>query len=45
MMASRVIKREMVPDDLLGMPIYHCNSDSDFVIGLTLNADGGKVDD
>lgn len=41
--ASRSIKREMVPEDLLGTLIYLCSSDSDFVTGQTVNVDGGKV--
>jgi len=41
--ATRSIKREMVPEDLLGSLIYLCSSDSDFVTGQTLNVDGGKV--
>lgn len=41
--ASRSIKREMVPEDLLGTLIYLCSSDSDFVTGQTLNVDGGKA--
>ena len=40
--ATRSIKREMVPEDLLGTLIYLCTSDSDFVTGQTLNVDGGK---
>lgn len=41
--ATRSIKREMVPEDLLGTLVYLCSSDSDFVTGQTLNVDGGKV--
>ena len=40
---SRSIKREMVPEDLLGSLMYLITSDSDFVTGQTLNVDGGKV--
>ena len=40
--ASRAIKRDMYPEDLLGTLIYLCSSDSDFVTGQTLNVDGGK---
>ncbi|MCB1359317.1 MAG: SDR family oxidoreductase [Maritimibacter sp.] len=40
--ATRSIKREMVPEDLLGTLLYLCTSDSDFVTGQTLNVDGGK---
>lgn len=40
---SRSIKREMVPEDLLGTLMYLITPDSDFVTGQTLNVDGGKV--
>jgi NAD(P)-dependent dehydrogenase (short-subunit alcohol dehydrogenase family) len=40
---SRSIKREMVPEDLLGTLLYLASSDSNFVTGQTLNVDGGKV--
>lgn len=40
---SRSIKRDMVPEDLLGSLMYLITSDSDFVTGQTLNVDGGKV--
>ncbi len=41
--ATRSIKREMLPEDLLGTLIYLASPDSDFVTGQTLNVDGGKV--
>ena len=41
--AARSIKREMLPEDLLGTLLYLASSDSDFVTGQTLNVDGGKV--
>ena len=40
---SRSIKREMVPEDLLGTLIYLASDDSNFVTGQTLNVDGGKI--
>ena len=40
---SRSIKREMVPEDLLGSLLFLCTSDSDFLTGQTINVDGGKV--
>ncbi|MCY4459488.1 MAG: SDR family oxidoreductase [Albidovulum sp.] len=40
--ASRSIKREMLPADLLGTLIYLASSDSNFVTGQTINVDGGK---
>ena len=40
---SRSIKREMVPEDLLGTLMFLVTSDSDFITGQTINVDGGKV--
>ena len=40
---SRSIKREMLPEDLLGTLMYLITPDSHFVTGQTLNVDGGKV--
>ena len=40
---SRSIKREMLPEDLLGSLMYLITPDSDFVTGQTLNVDGGKI--
>ena len=40
---SRSIKREMLPEDLLGTLMYLITPDSIFVTGQTLNVDGGKV--
>lgn len=40
---SRSIKRDMLPEDLLGTLMYLITQDSDFVTGQTLNVDGGKV--
>ena len=40
---ARVIKRAMVPEDLLGT-IYHLASeDSDFITGQSINVDGGAL--
>ncbi|MGE3645335.1 MAG: SDR family NAD(P)-dependent oxidoreductase [Beijerinckiaceae bacterium] len=41
--AQRTIKRDMLPEDLLGTMIYLCSSDSDFVTGQLINVDGGKM--
>jgi NAD(P)-dependent dehydrogenase (short-subunit alcohol dehydrogenase family) len=41
--ASRAIKREMKPEDLVGTLLYLCTTDSDFVTGQSLNVDGGKI--
>ena len=38
---SRSIKREMLPEDLLGTLMYLITPDSNFVTGQTLNVDGG----
>ena len=40
---SRSIKREMVPEDLLGSLMFLITPDSDFLTGQTINVDGGKV--
>ena len=40
---SRSIKREMLPEDLLGTLMYLITPDSNFVTGQTLNVDGGRV--
>lgn len=41
--ASRAIKREGVPEDLLGTLIYLASADSDFVTGQVVVVDGGSV--
>ena len=41
--ASRAIKREMKPEDMVGTLLYLCTPDSDFVTGQCLNVDGGKI--
>ena len=41
--ASRSIKREMKPEDLLGSLMFLITPDSDFLTGQTINVDGGKV--
>lgn len=41
--ASRAIKRESVPDDLVGALLFFASQDSDFVTGQTLVVDGGSV--
>lgn len=41
--ASRSIKRDMLPEDLLGSLMYLITPDSDFVTGQTVNVDGGKI--
>ncbi len=39
---ARAIKRDMVPDDLVGMLLFLASEDSDFVTGQTFNVDGGR---
>ena len=41
--ASRAIKREAAPEDLLGTLIYLASADSDFVTGQVVVVDGGSV--
>lgn len=42
-LAARVIKRAMVPDDLLGAVYYLASEDSDFMTGQCMNIDGGAL--
>ena len=39
---SRAIKRDMVPEDLVGMLLFLASPDSDFITGQTYSVDGGK---
>lgn len=41
--ATRAIKRESEPSDLIGTLIFLCASDSDFMTGQTVVVDGGSV--
>jgi len=41
--ATRALKREAMPDDLLGTLIFLASPVSDFVTGQTLSVDGGSV--
>jgi NAD(P)-dependent dehydrogenase (short-subunit alcohol dehydrogenase family) len=41
--ATRAIKREAVPEDLLGTVIFLASRDSDFMTGQTIVVDGGSV--
>jgi NAD(P)-dependent dehydrogenase (short-subunit alcohol dehydrogenase family) len=41
--ASRAIKREQMPDDLIGALVFFSSSDSDFITGQTLVVDGGSA--
>ncbi len=41
--ASRAIKREQVPEDLIGALVFFSSPDSDFITGQTLVVDGGSA--
>ena len=41
--ATRAIKREEEPEDLVGACVYLASSDSDFVTGQTIVVDGGSA--
>ncbi len=41
--AARALKREMVPEDLVGALVYLCSPASDFMTGQLLNVDGGRT--
>jgi len=41
--ASRALKRDMHPEDLLGALVFLASADSDFVTGQTIAVDGGNV--
>jgi len=40
--ASRILKRDMVPEDLVGTLIFLASEDSDFLSGQSINVDGGR---
>lgn len=40
--ATRAIRREQVPEDLVGTMLFLCSSGSDFVTGQTIVVDGGS---
>ena len=42
-LAARVIKREMLPEDLLGVLYMLASEDSDFMTGQCINVDGGAL--
>jgi NAD(P)-dependent dehydrogenase (short-subunit alcohol dehydrogenase family) len=41
--ASRALKREEQPEDLVGTLIFLASADSDFITGQTIAVDGGSV--
>ena len=40
---SRALKREAVPDDIVGTLLFLASPASDFITGQTLSVDGGSV--
>jgi len=42
-LAARIIKRPMVPEDLLGAVYYFASEDSDLMTGQCMNIDGGAL--
>lgn len=42
-LASRAVRRDQVPADLLSTLIYLCSDESNFVTGQTISVDGGSV--
>jgi NAD(P)-dependent dehydrogenase (short-subunit alcohol dehydrogenase family) len=41
--ASRAIKRDMIPDDLIGIVLFLCSNDNQFMTGQTITVDGGRT--
>ena len=39
---SRILKRDMLPEDLVGTLLFFASEDSDFLTGQSINVDGGK---
>ena len=42
-LAARILKRPMLPDDLLGSVLFLSSEDSDFMTGQCMNVDGGAL--
>lgn len=42
-LASRALKRDGLPEDLLGALVFLCSDESDFVTGQTIAVDGGSI--
>jgi NAD(P)-dependent dehydrogenase (short-subunit alcohol dehydrogenase family) len=42
-MASRALKREAIPEDMVGTLVFLCSPESDFITGQTIVVDGGSV--
>lgn len=42
-LAMRAIKREMMPEDLVGTMLFLATEDSDFITGQSINVDGGAL--
>jgi len=41
--ASRAIRRDGMPEDLLGALVFLCSGESDFITGQTIAVDGGSI--
>ena len=41
--ATRALKREEEPEDIIGALIFFASAESDFITGQTLLVDGGSV--
>ena len=39
----RAIKRVQTPDDLVGVLVFLCSADRDFMSGQLVNVDGGSI--
>ncbi len=42
-LAARIVKRSMIPSDLLGALYFLSSKDSDFITGQCVNVDGGAI--
>ena len=42
-LAMRAIKREMLPEDVIGTLLFLASEDSDFITGQSVNVDGGAL--
>ena len=42
-LAMRAIKRDMLPDDIVGTMLFLASEDSDFITGQSINVDGGAL--
>ena len=40
---SRIVRRDQLPEDLVGALLFLASDDSDFMSGQLINVDGGAV--